>query len=1523
MSSNERLSIYPDGESDILLTDYSTEEDDDFKGSSSDSSSDEYKPSPLNKKHENFTAGDINDSDGFDKISQSNSDSDTITSSSVHNDDDSIDRAQNIHGKTQDRKRRRKQSIYSNDQYSDSDENGDGSFGSNKDLSNPISDSLPPPFLTDQDIKSYFESDMLYSVRNNPNATPQEIRKALRQSYPIFNMAHSLTMHIDDEFQQDLATHLYSCHLSKRKNIVKFPQQWTNWPFRPDLEDGPEDLLPLDEDDARDINDRLQRVEGLGWKDPNNHNLDLNAAVNGTVEYGEEEHGVNYMPSTKRRREIRRILTQTDPFDIAQRDGKQNGMKKDTNTHDSISLSSEHDQNVEISVQTTADEPLPLKKFTSSNILMSNLEDITQIAPGLTNGHSSSTFAAGNNSNNNSDFYSARKNFGRKNLDFIPPHNSTDIYTDPDNPQGLPYARIATGTSTLPKNLWKYRISDSMSAYEDLEKRRQEYKYDPLTGDIDRSDMKKLNPDIGLPRDSLSEVEEKRLAHARQLMLFELNALFQRQVYDKIQVMKAQAREEKENSKKSNRRNKRRKLDEDAKNKQNISILDTKRVNQFIPDANHIDAKGIHVTRQFANFFDPNFSQNSQPEKLKAYTDAVPSVSSNAPELPLQVREKLLDLLDNILIQVGYATHISSGSNIYDTKPSANTQSLNKTASQNASASSDSKKEDTAANILKKHMTTNRAGNNLFSWAEVLANSGAASIGNVYERCHQLFYKDIKDPRASGKDNKPVTINNAQELQEEMKNILRKQRHESNEETETSNKPKGIDEVLDEDGYPIYDLYYYLFPNDYVTPDPELVTKKDSSIPDPSSPAEYVIRGNVSAVQMQTLHMGTRFIDPGAQFGNSRDPVSQYKSILADAYAIPGEGTGLFMDNNQGRRSGMSDRDDHGNKSTGPRLNKSSPDAQDYLLGAYGLGKEFFEPAARYNGDIENKVNDDHDETNEGRDDENDDSNDIHCMTSSFSKVSGFDKLFKSCKTRAAVRRKLVNKLRKCHILQTVDQDLVKQNKRLRGLRNNIAFRNAIWRKVPSVTKQGLDIGQSAQTQAQNDTKPFKIRPDWVMPNDYLSYISKNSPENADLRTVAKMYKKQGVLVPGWLTGSQRFYTGYLREGLRQLENKPLPFGLPKTMDGIDEAILDQQDDHMKNSEFKERLVEWGMLDKTRSAAKSFRKYAIKNARISNGFENTHNSTRPEIGNGGLEDNGELPVSVISSLSVTSSINAIEPVEDVDFSNVDLARKIPHNAGPKLEVEKERERELREQCNVVVDKGFRPDLVPPSDLVNPTGSDFRSKRLNPHKHFLFETLQRATTDNGENCNYELLISEQDEQRDAGLHSVEQTLVDKVPLGVSGNKANQPKYWNGVSGQPAPTAQDLAALNIPPDSDYEYYGTFAHKNHGRRFVGVDAPNQPLTWEQRKEIPHHRRLYVVGYGPLGKKVETLSKFSDKYQNLRYVFDGPDIPSAPVIMAECVGAVYENQQKLGLHKPFNVFGSAEEDDSEWEDCSDEEMV
>lgn len=166
------------------------------------------------------------------------------------------------------------------------------------------------------------------------------------------------------------------------------------------------------------------------------------------------------------------------------------------------------------------------------------------------------------------------------------------------------------------------------------------------------------------------------------------------------------------------------------------------------------------------------------------------------------------------------------------------------------------------------------------------------------------------------------------------------------------------------------------------------------------------------------------------------------------------------------------------------------------------------------------------------------------------------------------------------------------------------------------------------------------------------------------------MYKKQGVLVPGWLTGSQRFYTGYLREGLRQLENKPLPFGLPKTMDGLDEAILDQQDDHMKNSEFKERLVEWGMLDKTRSAAQSFRKYAIKNARISNRFENTHDGTRPEIGDGGLEGTEELPVSVISSLSVMSSLNATEPAEDVDLSNVDLARKIPHNAGPKLEVEK-------------------------------------------------------------------------------------------------------------------------------------------------------------------------------------------------------------------------------------------------------------
>lgn len=1372
--------------------------------------------------------------------------------------------------------------------------------------------------VTDQDIAEFEWNAVL--ARNNPDASTEELKQALHSLRPIYGMAADVIRSLDDEFQQDLTAHLYSHHLSRRKNISRFPPQWTSWPLRPDLEDGPEDILPIDEDDVRDIKDIPRTVEGLGWKDPlNNRSLGLKASLSAT-HFSEEQKGITEMPSTHQRRHDRRISRQKDPFDVSQGYMQENRNKatvsqrdmdglivnltetgnnqsvdsiKAQDTPDTLTVEATTKSKVTIETFSHSQKPL-FKKFSEANILMSNVCDTTQVAP-----------SAEKISGLSDNYYSIRKNWNRKNLDYIPPHNATDVYVDPDNPQALPYESIATGTSSLPKNYWRYKISDSMNAYS-----RIKYQYDPRTLDPVPS---QLNPEIGLPIDELPEVIEKRLAHARQLMLFELNALFQRQIYDRIQVVNMKAQEKQQYKTRCKHRKKRNKSD--IKQEFDEEIIEMEN-----PFMSQLQSHSHKIHKQ----------KDNHKNDLKKLPKIVPNVESGSPQLPLQTREKLLDLIDTILIQIGYHAHLSSGPRT----------------------------------------------ENLVTWAEVLAKTGAGSIGNTYERCHNLFYKDIDDPRVPPSSNmydsstgRYSGLQTADDLKRELEKLLKNPGiPDANTENNDIPSPPTVvkesytpipsisqpdipinnqDKPFSEDGRPIYDLFNYLFPVDYVTPAIEKVGPQGKERP--------IIRGNLTPSQILALNMGNQLLDPSGHFGNSKDPLNQYKSLLAEATAVPGSAAmrspfecGTNSGTSGGGSAGRTNQQLNGNfngTSTGPSSNKSAPAAIDALLGTYGLGSEYFVPKRPVDCDQESEspqrinTQEINLEVSDSRIKEElvaeepviVDLESVSQTTSrhpshtpgtlvSQDKISYYNTLFRRSKDRTNTRERLIRHFRKQHFMMHFDTDIAEQSYRLRGLKNKTVFNRALWRKVPSVKEQGIHIDLSntmGKTVTGNRSERDSSNPD-ALANDIP--FSEGPTENIDNKpTVFPDWvvpkRKPNAFNPimqGWgnsVNGSG--YPMYIREILSRLESRDLPLSLPEALD------KDNIPSHgvTSNTDLMKQLQEWELTDRV-VEAESF-----------NNRELDKDSTKNF-------DQMEKKILEIEAL------DEVEEEEEDRYTDAMSDKDRPPNKQGKARV-----KILLENHHFHVRRGYRPDLIPlnlrPSYLSSLKNS-VRNKESRKIKRAMFyDKTQISAIENGIDCNFELIRSKEDEENDIFRE------IDPVPVFsvATGKKVDNYRYWNGVNGEAPPklTAKSKALfgtnrgpkpkktlenieeqitqlnnevkskldeINGPGeiDSSVAHYGTFRHLHHGRRFVGMDSPSQSMTPTERHDIPLSRRLYLIGYTGRKESVDANTvNFLKRYPNLRYVFDGPDVPGAPIITQDCVGGMFDNQEKLGLTKPFGAFTKA----------------
>lgn len=1634
------------------------------------------------------------------------------------------------------KRRRKRKSAYYDDSSSDS--GSDNEYSKSTTNFNTPSNTQPSSGLTDADIATYFHLDKYISVRNNPSATMTELRAALKQMYPVLRMANSITTNIDDEFQQDLATQLYACHLAKRKNMsVVNPcsslnslssssvsknglDMWTSWPFRPDLEQGQEDILAIDEDDVRDLTERPRRVNGLGWKDPiNNKTMDLKTSTAEAVKYGEQENGVTDMPSTHIRRKAGRMNMQTDPFDVAQ------GTYKKTKPLKNKGLLEGNQTSIQLNQELNEKPKIP---FSNTNILTSNLRDITQLSS-----TTASSFDPSNPSSSSSTYYSARKHLGRKNLDYIPPNNATDIYTDPDNPSALPYARIATGTSSLPKNVVNYKISDSMSAYTDFDDEGRKLVFDTLTGEAvgtcgssnkngknsssnkNAATGKFLNPEIGLPRDTLPELVEKRLAHARQLVLFELNSLFQRKVYDKIQCARKEAQYKRKVMGKNNKHSKNK--HQNKRQRQEVGV--------DVQDGKH--SVGAFTSQELKNVsVDKNGSKVSRSLKISSSTpfgrqlhNAVPIISPS-PQLSLQVREKLLDLLDTILIQTGYAAHLSAGTNI--NAKSSNSKSNNSSSSKQSNNSG-------AGNSIG-----DGAGLNLVTWAEVVAYSGVATLGDVYKRCHELFFKDLEDPRAeigkeeegNGKD--VVLANGSSKASTDLQNGTTGG-------SGSSSSSRFIDadiyrDAFDKDGNPIYDLYNYLFPADFVTPDPE-PTSNPSSSPSPSS-ASNPIRGNLSAAQIQALHLSTQFIDPSSHFGNSEAPLSQYKSVLADVTAVPGAAgmRSVFECGNSGRGSGGG-TGGGSNEGLGRRggmaggLNTFGPAGKDYLLGSYGLGKEYFQHANTFGNRTRSgskHINENGNEKEGGEEEQNLDQNDPQQLNPSRSQSRSqtptqlnskttttttmpdpkLDQspnfhLFQTSKLRSRQRALLVSKLRKHHVMHALDRDIVTQGKRLRGLRNAIAFQKGIWRKVGSLKEQGV-IGHGFTS--HGDKSDVKLLPDWVIrgPRNVTNKNDTNDDDDGegngdedDKDSEKKLEDSATVppVVPGWLTASKPLYPVYISETLRRMEDGKLPLGsYPEAEDGnigVESGKKLTQQSVVGTNE--------GLIATTNA------QYLLESQKFQNSSKPDFNpESGSDVGSNADVDleKEDIHIDLEKDIDMDPDIDMDLDI-DLDLQNdpdLELSVSASQQLAQKMKRDKLRANLLTQKSKVRVVPGYRPDLA--AKVYDPrnksSGKDFgNGGRLaggysgkytgEPARNFLFAQVQRALTESGDGCNYELLLDTENsnDDRRTGVRSNNastssssdksrkrhRAYVDRVPIAGSGGKSvttttssssssagsaasTVTKYWGGVDGlsppkmsnfanvstktgrkerkkrnnteaafyhydqneekidysndvdverdtipatliattnnvitnNPAinPTAGDyneeeeeevvpsplplstsasdtnsaynLQSLNGPGplDPDLAYYGTFMHTHHGRKFVGVDDPYNPMTSLQRRNLPELRKLYVIGYNlnrastgtastssttaagttvpttsatstntasSVHKSKELTSEFVNKYQSLRYVLEGPDVPGMPKVASECMGGLLQNQDKLGLVEKFNAF------ESEWEDCSEEE--
>lgn len=829
--------------------------------------------------------------------------------------------------------------------------------------------------LTDEDIAEYFSRQQGHEG--------QAFESRADKNVPLIFTATDTMGAIEQEFRHNLAAHLYSAHLSKAKHIEKFPPKWTSWPFRPDLEDGPEDVLPIDEDDHRDMAVRPHLAQKFGWKDSNNQNVEYLTTKTNEAPIIDTSNMFT-LPSTINRRKRRRMNEQTDPFDVA---------RGHIDTLRTQNLSTKPTKKKSVGLITIhSEESDSEKESKDTGVLLPNLHDVTQAGPSVESVHTED------------DFISLRKSWGRKFIDYTHPTNPTTLYTDPDNPQGLPYERVSAGTSQLPKNMWRYKISDSLRAHDD---EFLQYKYDE-NGDARTS---QLNPEIGMPRDAISPVLEKRLAHSRQMLLYELNSLFQRQVYDRIQVENMTQRD---------------------KVRQHNQEVDELQKSVDGKEEGELDLEYLrHIN------IVPRVSSDDSAENFDGDSD------DGSPMLPLQSREKMLDLIDSVLIQIGYQAHI------------------------------------TGAPLRE----------NWISWADVLAKSGAGTLGKAYERCHDLFYRTLPDPRAAAdrsffdpETGELVGTKEVSKIRQEIAKLAK----QKDEPMGNPDEESDVELPVDSSGNPAFGLDEYIFPPDETRQGLQREVNADGTL------GPHVIHGTITMQQIVALNSGDTLIDTGAHFGNSETPLNQYKSVLSNASALMGTGAlrtpfdcGVGGGGNgPGRMIGAGTGNPLG-VSVAPSLNKGAPAMKDDLLAAYGLGEEFFKSAPKTAAQAPREQN-------------------APALPSRES-VAEHSALFSEAAERSLTRENILKNLRKRHVLKELDPDLARQLRRITPMANPAAFARAVYRDVPAGTaaaaveqlarrkrKRGANSSGDENGDADDEEEEEEVEypPDWVV-NYQLKNTSK------------------------------------------------------------------------------------------------------------------------------------------------------------------------------------------------------------------------------------------------------------------------------------------------------------------------------------------------------------------------------------------------------------------------------------------------
>lgn len=880
--------------------------------------------------------------------------------------------------------------------------------------------------ISDADIKPYFEFEFLFNV-NLLNRRHRKIRAIrYRSAFEYKNIIHD----IREQNLTDIVSQLYSVHLSERAHL-KFTCNWATWPFRPDYEDCPDDIVPTDEDDIRDITEAPQVIHGFGWKGPKNDSSEDVGASGNLFSYNSIHDCSNNsidsnieLPSSVIKKKRKRFQSQTDPFDIA-REEIQKKKKKISNIYNKNGNEKLQDYYARSALRSLCSQAgidlskEPLNHLNNDEnddeLIFSNYDDISQTAPSF---EKIPEFL---------EYHSFDKNLGRRFINYYLPENQTNTYTDPSDPSTLPYGKISTGSSSLPSNLYRYKITDSKSAYENINfklKQTDEHTTNEANdnerhskpGDVIKN---QLNPEIGLARDNLSSLEEKRLAHARQLLLYELNALFQRKIYDKIQ----------------NENNL-------AKEKYSLEQLENE------------------LLKEMKNNF------NNDDEMQKPFIPIVPKVDDSV-ELPLQSREKLLDLLDSVLILVGYHSHLSGRG--------------------------------------KEHDASMR-------WTEILAKSGASTLGRTFARCKSLFFDNLKDPRVFDSSKPPKSSQSKSnaviskedennELDEGEEDLLFNYNNVKGDGEDILHK-RNIDAVQEflsklpppiSDNQPVYPLRDHKF-----------IYYEPSTLPryDPYE-EKYVLHGKLTLQQIHALDTSSEFIDPSCHFGNSYSSMNSYKSALSEASAIPGNATfrsplnGGFTGRSDGCGSKISEETD-----IRQTTSKYTPAAMDEILGNYGLGKEYFDfsqhqrtPTTRaFRNEEEMDIDDDapNDEDNQSKTD----SSDEHYQEL-------FDSFFFNKVRASRDHEEMVDKIRKQHVSQFYDPKIALQAKRLREVQSTPVYFTAEWRNINYQAKKDSDTDTDNKSEKTVEDLFFNTidNVDWIMTEKNMASSIEDGIGSNDLMT--------------------------------------------------------------------------------------------------------------------------------------------------------------------------------------------------------------------------------------------------------------------------------------------------------------------------------------------------------------------------------------------------------------------------------------